>query len=311
MYELNWDKYFYPLYGSTITIPKDTVLWRGYDISYSPISNRPTFFGSKMTATGYAEQENKTLGTFQTTRPIKVIDVRYLKVLLRQLLEENKNTEFTKNDINMIKAITISYGICSLKHQIDLVKDVYGDSIHTIEGFTELEEYYKSTLQKNKSYTPPIIEEDGVRIAETQIDSYTLGFIKTLFEDIFDGIISPRLYSPFHIEKNNTMSPELVLFAPQECVSQIPPLSTNLLSVPINGIILSSNYLYTTKKQPISLTFYMKGGSHIGELLDKEDKSTIEQFNKGVKIGKKWRQRNMHIIAIEPVTPRHTFKLFE
>jgi hypothetical protein len=305
MHELDWDKYFYPLYGSTITIPEDTIVWRGYDVSYKPLAERPLFFGSRATATGYAEQENRTLGSFQTIRPLKVIDVRYLKILLKQLIDENKKKHLTKTDIDMIKSITVSYGLCSLKHQLELIKDVYKEHMGLFKGFEELEMYSSSILNKSGGF--PLVEEQGVRIAETTIDTYTTGFIQSLFEDIFDGILSPRLFSPFHVEKDGSMSPELLLFNPIDSVKQVAHPS-KLLSIPINGIILRSNYIYTTKNPDMQLVFYlrgMKGGTH-----DKNEKEVVKLYNKGVQIGKKWKQRNMDITKIEPITPQYKLNLF-
>ena len=325
MYELDWERYFYPYYGSTITLSSELILWREYDKSYPSLSNRPTFYGSNKTASGYAEQPNKILGTFMTTRPIKLIDVRYLKILLKQLLDEHKNTKLTQNDINIIKAVTISYGICSLKHQLNLIHEVYGKSVDMFKGFESLDKYYMSRCikQKDGSYKEPVIEENGVRIAETTIDAYTSGFIKILFEDICDGIISPRLHSPFHIEKDGTMSPELILFSPKDILTQITKVPSKILSVPINGIILQSNRIFTTKtSSQMDITFYMKGGSNnnnknilndfndFNELIEKGDKKYIYLYNKGVEIGRRWKNKNKIITEIEPITPQHKISLF-
>jgi hypothetical protein len=291
MQEIDWEKPYYPLYGSTITIPEGTIIWRGYNIS-NPISDRPTFYGSKMTATGYANLDNRRLGSFKTTCPLRVVDIRYLKILLKDLFKGKKTS---KDDMQMIKATTISYGLCSLRHQLQLVDDIYGKNKYRFDGFSNLEQYYKSTLiNGNES----LIEEDGVRIAETNIDAYTMGFIKTVFEDIFDGIISPRLSSPFHIEKNNTISPELLIFNPQRSLIQIDKIPPKILSIPINGIILRNNYIYTTKHISAPLSFYMRGGV----------RNTDKLYNKGVEIGNKWKKRG--VIAIEPPTPYVKLDLF-
>jgi hypothetical protein len=293
MQELDWEKPYYPLYGSTITIPEGTIIWRGYDISY-PLGDRPTFYRSKMTAAGYANLDNRRLGSFKTTYPLRVVDIRYLKILLKDLFKANKKA--SKDDIQMIKAATISYGLCSLRHQLRLVDDIYGKSKYSFDGFSNLERYYTSTLiNGNESF----IEEDGVRIAETNIDAYTMGFIKTIFEDIFDGIISPRLASPFHVEKNNTISPELLIFNPQRSLIQVDKLPAKLLSIPINGIILRNNYIYTTKHISAPLSFYMRGGM----------RDTDNLYNKGVEIGNKWKKKN-GVIAIEPPTPYVKLDLF-
>ena len=62
--ELDLEIPYYPLYGNAIIIPENTVFWRGYDPKFPVISDRPSYFGSKFTATDYAKQNGKVLGAF-------------------------------------------------------------------------------------------------------------------------------------------------------------------------------------------------------------------------------------------------------
>jgi hypothetical protein len=307
MHEIDWESPFYPLYGSPIILPKDTILWRGHSLKYPTLQNRPTFFGSKETASGYNRNNSTELSSFITVRDLRIVDIRYLKVLLKDLFQEIKTKHHIQSDINMIKIVTISLGLCSLHHQLQLIHNVYGNVNNLLDGFKALYKFYNNDTFNN------FIERDGVRIGETTTDGYTMAFIKGLFENIFDGIISPRLYSPFHIEKKGTtISPELILFTPHKDVIEIPynSIPSNVLYIPINGIILKNNYIYTTKKiNKDGTSFYMRGGGNntihpiddFNELLDTNNKDAIRYFNKGYTNGLK--MKNKYIISAEPPKP--------
>jgi hypothetical protein len=311
MHEIDWEKQFYPLYGTKIILPKDTILWRGHSTDYPTLQNRPTFFGSKETASGYSRQNNTTISSFITQRPLRIIDIRFLKVLLKELFQGLQNKKLSEKDINMIKASTISLGTSSLKHQIELIHNVYGDNTKLLPGFKALEDYYNS-LHSNL-----FIEHEGVRIGETLIDGYTMSFIKGLFDNTFDGVISPRVYSPFHIEKENTNSPELLLFSPHKDVLQIPinSIPKTILSIPINGLILKNNYIYTTNKiDNTPFIFYMRGGGttvptidRFNEMLDTNNSIATKHYTCGYNTGLKWRK---YVTAIEPPAPCCPVEIF-
>jgi hypothetical protein len=74
---------FTPVFGITITIPSTTLLYRSYDTSYDPVSEYPSYFGSKETASGYLEKPTRKLGVFETSRSLNLLDLRYFKVLLQ------------------------------------------------------------------------------------------------------------------------------------------------------------------------------------------------------------------------------------
>jgi hypothetical protein len=101
-YEINWDDNFLPLYGHSIMIPANTILWRGYDPKYEPISERPAYYGSKVFAQGYAEKYGTNASPFIISRPLHLLDIRFMKVLLSQLFEHNLK-EY--DDYDIIKEI--------------------------------------------------------------------------------------------------------------------------------------------------------------------------------------------------------------
>lgn len=78
-----WDT-FLPAYGSYINLPENTVLWRGYNVSHPAISDLPACYCDKETAKEY-KTDTHVLGSFATSRSLKLLDFRFLKVLLNDL----------------------------------------------------------------------------------------------------------------------------------------------------------------------------------------------------------------------------------
>ena len=130
--ELIIDERISPIYGEFIHIPQRTLFWRGYDSSFPAVSDRPTYYTSKENANEFIYTEKDKLNSFMNTRPLRLIDIRYLKVILRQLLDdikikaeyeerndERSQKEPTPDEID-IMYITASFGLCSLHHQIKI-----------------------------------------------------------------------------------------------------------------------------------------------------------------------------------------------
>ena len=113
MEELIWERPWNTPYG-IISIPKNTILYRGYNPRRG-ITTYPSYFGSKKTAEEYAKLDGRKLGAFRTTKPVKVLDIRFMKHLLTELFAENPLTETSH-------ATILAFGLCSLYHQIGLAK---------------------------------------------------------------------------------------------------------------------------------------------------------------------------------------------
>ena len=159
----------------------------------------------------------------------------------------------------------------------------------------------------------------GVRIAETTNDTFTMGFLQELFKGVFDGFISPRLFSPFHTEKDNSlMSPEIIIFNPKESGIELMtkyPSETNIKKLRIDNLIRSNAghiMIDNVKKDKIDmdikLEFFMCGGGDetnvhyldkINDLLNKKDKEIERIYMNGKKVGNKWRKK-IEINCIEP-----------
>lgn len=316
-YELAWESTFEPLYGAPIVIPENTIIWRGYDKNFPSISDRYAYYSSYKIAREYSEKNERKLGCFITTRPLKILDIRFMKTLLSRLIQTNDPIK----NIEPFASMMLSFGLCSLGHQIKLLKIRFNDVLKTnnnyskiiMEGIDKLNQYYNLN---------DIIEKAGFRIAETTNDGYTMTFLQELFKGIIDGFISPRLRSPFHTEKKGEMSPELILFDPYN--SNIKELNIYPKSVKLINIreLIGKNHghiiLENKKNSDAKMDFFMFGGGNIIEnhpvdsfnmLLEQENKDAKNIYNKAKKEGKKFRETIVNLYMIEtpvlhvPVNP--------
>jgi len=193
-----------------------------------------------------------------------------------------------------------------------MVKMRYKDLIKTSSSYKQID---SSIRAMTKYYKPGIIEQMGVRIAETTNDTFTMGFLQELFKGVFDGFISPRLYSPFHTEKHNSMSPEIIIFNPM--ASEIKEMTTYpnsnsnskhplVSQIKIKDIISSTSNLILIDKSKkeeteldMKLDFAMCGGAQKGEhyldtadeLLNSKDGELSTIYKEGIKIGSKWNKK--------------------
>ena len=269
-YELNWEDPWSPLFGSPIEIPSYTILWRGYDLAYPAISSHPSYYSSQEVAFGYAELIGRELGAFYSTRPLRVLDVRQMKTLLSQMIQMNPDDPFATDWICPM----LSFGICSLRHQIDLYKSVYRQTLQDPSHFIS------KALESIRAHFNPnsVVEQVGIRVGETGIDGRTMIILQEIFRGHIDGFISQRTSSPFHIEKDQMMSPELILFSPKDCQLrqqhryleriQLPNMIIDGLKVITISSILEHRYelldlSHVHGKNVARMMFYMKGGRDV------------------------------------------------
>lgn len=306
-YELNWDDNFLPMYGSTILIPAGAIMWRGFDPKFPAISSRPAYYGSRVFAQGYADKYGVDAKPFITTRPIRLLDIRYMKVLLSQLFEDNKQN---LSDRSIIIATTVSFGLCSLQHQIELFKERYAPI------FTSSDSRYdslKKGLEKLESiYNPSFYEQRGYRIAETTNDAIVMGFLKELFSNNYDGYISPNVITPFHIEKEKfLLNSELVLFDPiNSGIKLLKNIPQKIQKATINYFILHSGQNFATiDSRGMKTSYYrLKGGSKSVEVCDDYNreydmgnKNIIKLYKDGEKYGKIWKTKPVKLYnAVAP-----------
>jgi hypothetical protein len=312
---INWETPFDPVYGEVITIPPWTVMWRGYDVQYPDISERTMYYSSKEIASGYVhDSTTHKLGCFMTTRPLRILDLRFMKQILSRMIQRYRSIPEHLQDFAQLM---LSFGLCSLKHQIILVKNRYAgvlqqpDATENViyKGIQEMEKL----LERNT-----LLEQTGIRVAETTNDGGTMALLKELLSGHFDGFFSPRLQSAFHIEKNGTMSPELILFNPKRTgILQISPhlsdktfrLVQSNTFIHLSGKVEKSFIDFISQKSkyiPFEIMgkpspFYMSGkgyvttGPHPHPLdvyymkMDQGDKETIEHYTRYQTAGRNMR----------------------
>ena len=323
IYDINWDASFYPLYGSTISIPTSTVIWRGFDPAYPAVSNRPAYYGARHVAQGYAQKHGRNASAFMTTKSLNIIDVRYMKTLLSQLFESNP---ITMADKDIFMATTISFGLCSYAHQIVLFKERYDSVLKSSDpkydgiktGFHHMDSLHRPKLLR---------EQRGIRIAETTNDAIVMGFLKELFGDIYDGWIAPSQETPFHIEKQSILHSELVLFNPADSgIQLLHYVPTGMKKIHINEMILNRGVrLHTIDTSRMRASYYeAMGGTNrrntttanvcddYNHLIDKGDKYITALYNKGRKDGMRWKHKKpVKLLCMEALHPCVDPSMFE
>jgi hypothetical protein len=315
--ELDWEEQFEPLYGSPILLQPNTLLWRGYDTRYNAIPDRFSYYSSYTVANGYAKKPNRELGCFVTTRPLKIMDIRFMKAILRRLIQMNT----ADPHINEFASTVLSFGICSLGHQITLVKERYKALLKgTSANADQIQSGLDAMIQTHQPNR--IIEQEGIRIAETTNDGITMAFLQELFKGVFDGFLSPRLQSPFHTEKKGQLNPELILFNPKDSgLIQITRYPSHIQIHSIASYMKDKHELIDlriAKKRGanIQTRFYLGGhstakkraarGASVEHSLDKfEDKLntnddyTVKSYAAAIQAGKRW---NSYMTILNPNT---------
>jgi hypothetical protein len=316
--ELDWETPWSPLYGSPLIIPENTMLWRGYDIRYDPIPDRYAYYSGMEIVMEYAKKPNRELGCFITTKPLKLMDIRFMINILERIIQTNQADAY----LNDFASTILSFGICSLGHQIKLLKKRYANALNKSTSNSKI--IQKNIQKMIDIYNPSnLIEQRGVRIAETTNDGQTMGFLQELFKNHFDGFISPRLYTIFHTEKDGQLNPEMILFNPKYSkLKQLINYPSNIITKSVSEYIESQYELINlrTMKQgdAISMRMYLSGGMrninnkihHLDEYEDKlniNHKHALQSYNKAREAGKRWHKKIM-IINLKPVPD---FKLSE
>jgi hypothetical protein len=309
--ELDWEEHFDPLYGSPIIIPSNTLLWRGYDTKYDPISDRYAYYSSADIAMAYAQKQNRELGGFITTRPLKILDLRFMKTILSRIIQTNVNDTY----IDDFFSCMISFGLCSLHHQIKMVEERYKKYIE--KNNTVDAQYITRGIEMMRELcnTNRIIEQEGIRVAETTNDGIAITFLQELFKGLYDGFISPRLKTAFHMEKNGELTPEMIIFNPKQSrIKQITRVPHKRVIMPIIAFIRDKHQLINLNMiksgSPISMKMFVSGGNYsmmlaehpldiFEDRLNNNDKEIKKGYDMAIKAGKRWRQK---IAIVDPDT---------
>jgi hypothetical protein len=114
-------KKFPPLFGISVIIDENTLLFRSYDIHYDILSDRPSYFSTYSNAKEYSNFiKDRNLGAFLPKREINLLDIRYIKSILNEMILERKSNN--KDIINDYLTIALSFGLINLKEQLKLYK---------------------------------------------------------------------------------------------------------------------------------------------------------------------------------------------
>ena len=172
---------FPSVYGK-FPIPKGTILY----------CNKPNIYS-------FVKQEisNKI---FKTTKEIWLYDFRYVKKILMDLLTYCRKD--TEHSISVCKALALSYGICSLERQLELVKEFYPNDSNL---YKSLLEYYNDTIDNNE-----LVEPQGIRIMELENDILSSHLLKYILRHMVDGTVTNKLYSV--TDDTHVNNVELMLF---------------------------------------------------------------------------------------------------
>lgn len=223
--ELEFEKPFDTAYG-VIKIPENMIFYRGYSTRHPVLSERFAYFSEKKVAKSYIKTSEYTMSAFTNTRVLRVLDVRFMMSILREMIYSD-----IPDESNL--PVILSFGLCSLRHQIKLMNKRYPRPELRTKGHELLQKIVDNINSDS------LHERQGVRIGETTNDAYTMAFLSVLFENFVDGFVSPRLNSPYH--SGNTMAPELIIFNPVRSGINI------LSSPPTNVYKCSMHSIYMTQ----------------------------------------------------------------
>lgn len=230
--ELNrYDFDTFPPMFNTFYLPKNALLFRGYDSTFPVISDRPAYFTTKRrVANAYKRNNNHKVSAFKTNKILKLYDLRYIKQLLLQIFGQIQSND--PNLMTFCKILTISYGLTSCKRQLEILKENFGGKISN-NIYTSIENYINQIEDNRKrniiEYASHPLEAQGIRMGETTTDSISVLFLRDLFGQQIDGYIAPNFKSPFHVEQGGIIPAEIVLFNPK--ISQIEVINTKDYSI--------------------------------------------------------------------------------
>jgi hypothetical protein len=284
------------------------MLWRGYDTNFNPIPERYLYYSSSESAYEYAKKQGRDLGCFVTTTPIKLMDIRFMMNILERIIQTNQSDVY----LNDFSSSIISFGLCSLGHQITLLKMRYKDVLQSqMANSKEI----KRNIQKMISVYKPlnVVEQKGVRVAETTNDGITMAFLQELFKGLFDGFVSPRLFTPFHTEKAGQLNPEMIIFNPKASnLKQLKHYPSNIITKTFNDFISDNHQLINVRTmksgEEISMKMFLSGGDQpiinnskhyldgFEDKLNAKDIETVKQYKTAIKSGKRWREKITIII---------------
>lgn len=232
----------FPYVDKTITIPVGSIFYRGIPNSKGCQLNTqkilrkdvPIYIGPEKVARAYCSGVNDAIYILETKKEIKLIDIRKVIAVLPMIMNMLPMNSDNEPSINALK-------ISTLQEQIQLLSNssnLNNERKDRILQFAQIKRYI----------------DTGIRIPITNIDRIMLVILKTIFGSFYQGVIAPRLYTPF--EASGYSHEEILIFDPYEYF-HMADTNVSVQTIPITGIFIT---LLTT---PI----------HIGGRFSYEDKN--------------------------------------
>ena len=301
----------FDLISQPFVMPANTIVCRGYSTLYPPISDRPAYFTSKFNvACSYGSGKECQTGVFIITKPLKLIDLRHMSGILQYIFEHRKSNRVEVLDA--IFSLTLSYGLCSLQKQIELVKLRFKDA-HGTDSIVDTMMQYLHNETKKRSLNVNPVEIRGVRVGATVNDAISVTLLKELFPDA-DGYITPSMTSPYHIEKTNHVIPaEMVIFNPEKSnvklIEDLKTVSDKIVYIHLSEILNEMHLLFAMPlKGDIHHIWEQKqgGGNGRKETVDTGGYHPNEWFDKNPKeITKLSRKAKRVVTMLRPVEEKH------
>jgi hypothetical protein len=268
-----------------ITIPKSTIFYRGISggkhLTDEQIlrSGKPMYIASEDIAKAYCgNPENDRCVQFITKDNLYLLDLRKIILLLPSIID---TIPYIDNNIALVNTLKITLGISSLDEQIQLLQ------------ITD------STTDNRYKKIPKFINS-GIRIPVTDLDATMVVILSLIFKNYCDGIIAPKLNSPFEVSGRSHQ--EIILF------------DSIKLQIIDNIIVKKIDINLLLNKKPIKfMNFTIYQGGHFIEdrnkIFDKNLKQIItksKQFVKNIKFDMPFEKIPIYNITeniINPVTP--------
>jgi hypothetical protein len=199
------DRKFSTVMGSDIFIDVPVALYRAYDTRRDAVGDRVMHFQSRSCAERRARSlPHLQLGCFTNDwRRLRLIDVRYVHELLRQMMRSVASR--TEDDAEAVARFAVAYGLCSPRDQVALAEALMPDADATRELRRARDNASACTLFAG---VDPFAL-GGTRLCDATNDALVLMFLKRMFGEHVDGLVSPRVDGPLRV------AAEIVLFDPK------------------------------------------------------------------------------------------------
>ncbi len=214
-YYSNLDYYnFNPIYEYQLYMPERLLL----------VSNNIKLNEKFMIFTMYNNDSQSNLhklglNLYSCDKRLQLLDIRYIKILLNELIKSINPDDLKNNELmNIINILNMSFGLSDFDNQLFTINTFFKNKNPRYKYINNIIKLLKNSLYK--FYKIPIQYKfakyrlDGFRFDYIPTDYISILVLKVIFEDICDGIIMPRLESPLYKNDGYYTNPEIYIFNP-------------------------------------------------------------------------------------------------